>query len=183
MMTLALTLCAGAAMADHIGVYSDADGNSCALLTLVPFPSTNAFYVIHKFNPGSTASQFKIQDTTGLLHASASSPFLSIGDFYTDMSLAYGGCLQGQVLLGTLNFYLLGPQPTCSQNLEVIPAPGSPVPGAIAIVDCNLPSGNLKTATGGRAFAGPGSDQCPAGCNEPLATSEATWGSIKALYR
>lgn len=183
MMTLALTLCASAALADHIGIYADNAGTGCALLVLQPFPAQNSFYVIHKFNPGSTASQFKVNDTTGLLHASATSPFLTIGDFYTDMSIAYGGCVLNDIVVGQLNFYLLGAIPTCSQNLQVVPAPTSAVPGAIAIVDCASPSGNLKTATGGSAFAGPGSDTCPGGCNEPNATSAATWGSIKALYR
>jgi hypothetical protein len=183
LMTLALMMCAGAAMADHIGIYADTDGLSCALTTLVSPPGNNAFYVIHKLNPGATAAQFKITDATaGALFATTqTTPYLALGTWNTDWSLAYGGCIIGQHVLATLNFLWFGQPLTCNQTLSVDPAPTSPVPGAIALVDCANPA-NLKSASGGRAFAGPGNDQCPAGCGE-VATETTTWGSVKALYR
>jgi hypothetical protein len=60
MMTLAmLMVCSSIALADHIGVYEDTGGTSCVKLTFAPFPTPNNMYIVHKFNPGSTASQFK----------------------------------------------------------------------------------------------------------------------------
>jgi hypothetical protein len=66
--------------------------------------------------------------------------------------------------------------------MEVVPHPGSEIPGSVITVDCATPCGNIEPATGGRAFGGPDSAAC-GGCQVPLATSEKTWGSIKALYR
>lgn len=184
LMTLALTMCAGVAMADHLGIYSDQGGVSCALTTLVTPPGNNALYIVHKFNAGSTASQFKVMDTSTLFPTTQMTPYLAIGTWNTDQSLAYGGCVVGDHVIMTLNFLFFGfPVPTCANTLEIVPAPTSPIGGAIALVDCAVPSGNLETATGGRAYVGPGSNNCPGGCNEPSATSQTTWGGIKALYR
>jgi hypothetical protein len=183
-ITVALTLCAGAAFADHIGIYADAGGTSCALTNLVVPPGNNALYVIHKFNGGSTASQFKVNDLSTLFATSQVTPYLSIGTWNTDLSLAYGGCVIGDHVLVTLNFLWFGTALTCQNTLEIVPAPTSPIPGAVALVDCAQPSGNLESATGGRAYVGAGSDNCvdPTGC-DPSPVAETTWGGIKALYR
>lgn len=183
LMTLALTMCAGAAMADHLGIYADQGGVSCALTTLVPPPGNNALYIVHKFNAGATASQFKVTDASSLFPTTQTTPYLALGAWNSDQSLAYGGCVVGDHVIMTLNFLWFGTPVTCANTMEVTPAPTSPVPGAIAIVDCGQPSGSLETATGGRAYVGPGSNNCPGGCNEPSATSSTTWGGIKALYR
>lgn len=183
MMTLALTMCASAAMAGHIGVYSDNAGASCALSALVAPPASNTAYVIHKFNSGTTAAQFKINDTSTLFATSQTTPYLSIGTWNTDLALAYGACIIGDHVVLTLNFLWFGtPITGCANTLDVVPAPASPIPGAIAFVDCNSPS-NLVEGTGGRLFVGQTSTSCPAGGCDPTATSETTWGGIKALYR
>jgi hypothetical protein len=185
MMTLALVLCSGAAFADHVGVYADATGLSCALLNPAPFPGTNTFYVVHKFNPsGATAGQFKVQDNSGLFKSGQvlTPGYLILGDWFVDVSIAYGACIVGDHVLGQLNYFWTGSVGTCATTIEILPAPGSPVPGQVAFVDCALPSGNLRSGTGGRAFYGANTDACPAGCGE-VATHDATWGSIKALYR
>lgn len=181
LMTLALTLCASAALADHIGVYQDQGGTNCVMTQFVPFPATNAMYIVHKFNPGATAAQFKVADTSGMIPASQTTPFLALGTWNTDLSLAYGGCLIGDVVLMTLNFYVTAPPATCAQTLEIVPAPTTPVPGSIALVDCATPSGNLKPASGGRMFFVNGCVD-PSACN-PVGVSSTTWGGIKALYR
>lgn len=181
LMTLALMVCAMPALADHIGTYADVAGTSCVMTQFAPFPTPNNMYIVHKFNPGSTASQFKVNDTTGFIASSQVTPYLSIGTWNVDLSLAYGGCVVGDHLLMTLSFFVVTPPATCGGTLDIVPAPTSPVPGAVALVDCATPSGNLKTATGGRMFFVAGCID-PSACN-PTGTLNTTWGGIKALYR
>jgi hypothetical protein len=182
LMTLALMMVASVALADHIGVYADQAGTDCDLNTLSFPPTNNTLYIVHKFNAGSTASQFKVTDTSGLFATTQTTPYLSIGTWNTDLSLAYGGCVIGDHVLMTLNFLFFGsPAPTCANTLEIGPAPTSPIPGSVALVDCATPSGNLEPVTAGRAYVTGGCID-PANCN-PTGTASKTWGGIKALYR
>jgi hypothetical protein len=169
---------AAPSFADNISVYGDAAGNQCFLSGLVSPPAQNAFYIVHKLNAGSTAAQFKVTDTSGLFAASQNTPYLSIGTWNTDLSLAYGGCVIGNHVVMTLNFFWFGGAPNCNQKLTIDPAPASPIPGSIALVDCALPSGNLEAATGGSGYMSPA---CAGQC--AVATQSTTWGSVKALYK
>ena len=170
------------ASAHHISVYADQVGAQCHLRNPVTPPGANNFYVIHKYNPGSTASQFRVADTTGLFFIQFTTPFLMLGTWDADLSLAYGGCVVGDAALGTLMFLWFGtPIPTgCANTLEILPAPTSPLPGYIALVDCATPSGNLLPASGGRAYFS--AAECGFECQK-LAVEATTWGGVKALYR
>ncbi len=181
LMASALTLVASVALAAHIGVYEDQGGNNCIKTQFAAFPTPNNMYIVHKFNLGSTASQFKVNDTTGFIASSQSTPYLSIGTWNTDLSLAYGGCVVGDHVLMTLSFFVVAPPAACSAQLVIVPAPTSPVPGAVALVDCATPSGNLFTATAGTMYFVNGCVD-PTACN-PTATESKTWGGVKALYR
>lgn len=184
MMTLALTVCASGAMADHVGLYSDPAGVDCTLNTLAPAPGNNAVYIVHKFNAGATAVQFRTIDASGLFFASAVFPaaFLTLGTWNQDLSVAYGGCLIGDIAVGTLNFFWFGtPIAGCNNTLELAAAPTSPIPGEIAKVECDFET--VTPMTGGKLWIGSGADECVGGSCDPLATQENTWGGIKALYR
>lgn len=181
LMALALTVCAMPALADHIGVYQDTGGTNCVMTQFLPFPTPNSMYIVHKFNPGSTASQWKVNDTSGFIAASQTTPYLALGTWNIDQSLAYGGCVVGDHVLMTLNFFVVAPPGSCAPGLEIVPAPTSPLPGEVALVDCASPSGNLKPATGGRMYFFNGCVD-PSACN-PTGVSNKTWGGIKALYR
>jgi len=182
MMALALTMCASAASADHIGVYGDNAGGACWLTGLVAPPGSNNFYVIHKFNVGSTASQFRVNDTSGLFATTQIFPagYLTIGTWNTDLSIAYGGCVIGDHVVATLSFLWFGAPVNCGQTLAIVPAPTTPIPGEVALVDCAQPSGNLETATAGTGYLLPG---CVTGSCDPTAAQTSTWGQIKSLYR
>ena len=200
LMTLALMACAGAAMADHIGVYADTQGFWCEVSTLAPPPANNSVYVIHKFNGnGSSALQFKVLDNSGLFFANASfnPSFLVLGTYNTDLSISYTQCLFGDVLVGTLNFFWFGnPISGCNNTLIVVAAPTSPIPGEIATVECDFAT--LTPASGGALFftksgletialpvampARTASCECASLCCT-IATEENTWGGVKALYR
>ena len=180
---LLVSLSSSIAKADHISVFADQVGTQCTLTNPVVPPGSNNFYIVHQFNEGSTASQFKVADTTGLFFIQFTTPYLMLGVWNDDLSLAYGGCVVGQHVLGTLSFLWFGtPIPTgCTNTLEVVPAPLSAIPGQIALVDCALPSGNLEAASGGRAFFSV-NPECGPDCMK-LAVEETTWGGVKALYR
>ena len=174
---------APSAWAHDISTYADQSATECALTSLVTPPGINSVYIVHKFNPGSAASQFKVDDTSGLFATSQTTPYLSLGTWNTDLSLAYGGCVVGAHVVMTLNFIWFGTPFTCANYLETVAAPTSAIPGVIAVVDCALPSGNLLPASGGKLFFGPNARDCPeinCGFNP---VSESTWGGVKVLYR
>ena len=180
LMTVALMVCASATMAaDRIGIYSDTGGGACALTTLLPPPANNSLYIIHKFNGnGSSASQFKVNDLSGLFAASQTTNFLVLGTWNTDLSVSYGGCVIGDINVMTLNFlWFSNPISGCNNTLTVVAAPTSPIPGEVATVECDFAT--LTPATGGRAWVGSTANEC---CID-IATEENTWGGIKALYQ
>ena len=178
--SLAIMLCASGAMADSIGVYSEtggADGN-CALTTLVPPPGANTLYIVHKLNEGSTAAQFKVNDLSGLFPANQTTTFLTLGTWNVDLSVSYGGCVSGEIVIMNLIFLWFGtPTTGCNNRLDVVAAPTSPIPGEIATVECDFAT--VTPAAGLSGYVGPGSGAC---C-PVIATEESTWGGVKALYR
>jgi hypothetical protein len=184
MLAMALTLCAGAASADHFGIYATNDGLDCALENAPVGPPGLSVYIIHKFNAGAGAAQFRVVDTSGYFATTQSTiAGLALGSWNTDWSIAYGAaCLQGDLLIATLNFLNFGTPTSCPANgLTIADAPTSPVPGAIALVNCG---GDFETGSGGTLYLGPNAASCvaPTGC-DPSAVSQTTWGGVKALYR
>ena len=166
--TLLLTMCAlmiaSAAMADHIGIYPDATGSSCNLL---PGFSPNAT-IIEKFSIGTTGSRFKVDLSLcpGSTVFGFNTPWVPVGNVTSDLSLAYGSCQTGSVVLGTLVAVW--------------------APGAVSIVPAELFANIIYTncsfaelpATGGHAsINGDGH-----GCDFD-AVQAKTWGGVKALYR
>src|SRR5262245_16324520 len=187
LLALALLVPSGSAVADHIGIYGNEAGWCCELLLHGPPPLINKIHIIHKFNGnGATAVQFKILDQSGLFFANAQFPasFLTLGAYNTDLSVAYGSCLVGDVLVGTRNFYWFGnPLTSCTSTLTVDDAPTSPIPGEIATIECDLQT--VIQASGGRMWVSSTlSSCCEFDCTaSPLPVAEQTWGGIKALYR
>jgi hypothetical protein len=171
------------ARADHISVFEDPTGYDCSLNQLVEPPALNSFYTVHKYNAGSTASQFKVNvDASGLFPHSFTSPYLILGSWPDGVSIGYGGCVAGDHVLMTLNFLWFGEPTTCENMLIVVPSPTSPVPGEVAVARCGDPI-VVVGATGGHAYVGPESDTCPCLCQCPHPVHETTWGGVKALYR
>ena len=182
-IALALTMCSGAAMADKIGIYADAGGTNCsfnpaafALVTL---------YIVHDAEGGGKVSKFMISDLSGMTPTGSSvqAPFLAIGTYAAGIEIAYPECQNGKVVIGTLGYFHQAEVMNCSRTVQVVPHPGSQVPGEVIVVDCNLPFGNIEVAQGGRAWGGTDPVAC-GDCFEPtVPTNESTWGGIKALYR
>ena len=188
MVSFGLLSFASHARSDCISIYSDTNVYSCHLYTLVEPPSINTVYIIHSLNTGSTASQFKVIDNSGLFPASQQTRYLALGTWNTDLSLAYGSCIVGDHVLMTLNFFWFGvPLTDCDHTLRVAPAPTSPIPGSIAVADCAAPRHNIEEGSEGWGlYVRSDSHTCLVGCgceDFHVAVDAATWGAVKALYR
>jgi len=163
LLSLAVLMVSSAAMAEHIGIFADQAGTSC---TLAPGFNPNV-YVVEKSLGGTTGSRFKVVPGTGNSILAFNTTFVPIGNISSDLSLAYGQCLSGDVVLGSILMSLAGPG-----FLEVKPAD---LFLTIIYTDCNF---GEYPATGGKAYVG-----VPGDCSLPVATQPSTWGQVKALYR
>jgi hypothetical protein len=168
-----------AAQTGDISVYADAAGTSCSVSdNTAPFAFIDT-YIFHKhLVGGATASQWRVDltgGTTMTYSGQTEAPgMLLIGQANDDLSVAYGGCLAGDILLVTVRYIGVGTSPPCS-GVEVNPAPSSPIPGEVAIADCAF-----QFAVVGQGQAIINEDvSCP--CN--VAVAQTTWGAIKALYK
>ena len=160
LLMVACLMVSSVAMAGHIGVYSDPTGSSCSLAPGQNFGVT----VIEKFSLGSTGVRFGI-NFGGNIYLAKTTPFTPVGDLPGDLSLAYGQCLNGSIVLATLFTQLI------AGTLQVVPAQAF---ANIIYTDCNF---GEYPGTGGTAYVG-----TTGNCNE-VATESSTWGQVKALYR
>jgi hypothetical protein len=167
-----VVIATGAVWADHLGLYSDTQGGSCWVQLTAPFATTSV-YVIHKFTAGTTGSRFRVKDASTLYQAGSWTPYAALGNPYSGVSIAYGGCLAGQVNAMTLS-YIWFNQPVACGKLEIV---RDPMASDILSADCSFAE---KVASGGGLYFNPNGncEVCP-GEN----VGELTWGKVKALYR
>ena len=181
-LVLALTVCADAARADVISLYADVESNDCTLNVLVSPPGINTLYVVHWLNGGAIGAEFTIDDNSGLVPVSQTTPYLWIGSWYTGISIVYGGCVAGDHVIGTLNYLWLETPTTCENSLLVVAYPNEQT---VIVYDCSQPY-IRETAYSRYTSVGPDADSCDVfgGCCQcVIPTSETTWGAVKALYR
>jgi len=164
LLMVAVLMISTAAMADHFGLYSDASGSSC-LLALGFNPNVT---LIEKFSLGTTGCRLSV-DMGGNGNFGFTTPWVPVGNIATDLSLAYGSCQSGSVVLGTLTMNLTA----SGSTMKVLPAQLFPT---IIYTNCSFAE---LPATGGKANVGTGS---ATDCGE-VATEPSTWGQVKALYR
>jgi hypothetical protein len=186
MKKFVLTVLAVAALAapaagqsGDISVYADAAGLSCSVAdNTAPFAFIDT-YVIHKhLSGGATASQFRVDLTAGATMTysgqTEGSGMLLIGNANDDLSVAYGGCLSGDVLLVTVRYIGVGTTPPC-ERIQINPAPTSPIPNEVALADCAF---EYAVVAQGEAII---NEDPSCICN--VAVAQTTWGAIKALYK
>lgn len=183
-ITLCLTLFASAAFADHIGIYADQGGTTCYVSSVGSYSGPRTpVYLIHKFNVGvaSAVGDFKIVDMSGLFFYSAEFPptFLVVGGLFTGLWVAYAGCLEGDIVIATLNYWNIYDIPLldCTRTLEIVATGQEQGFFAPKVIACGAA---YRAATSGRFFFGP--PECEQ-CSNPLTTRSSTWGGVKALYR
>lgn len=163
LLMVAVLMVSSVAMAEHIGVYADANGNSCSLAP--GFQSGATAAVIEKFSTGTTGSRFKVTLPAGSSFFSFASPYTPVGNLLTDLSMGYGQCLSGSVVIGNI-IAILG-----AGSGSVLAADLQP---NIIYTNCDFAE---LPATGGDYFVG-GTGNC-----KEVATEPTTWGQVKALYR
>jgi len=165
LLMVAVLMISSVAMADHIGVYTDNTGASCNFGNIAGNFNPSAT-VIHKFTTGATGSRFKVTFPAGTAFFGFNTPYVPVGALNSDLSLGYGQCLSGSIVLGTINaIYQNGTGQVEKADLQAI----------ILYTNClfaELP------ATGGLFYIGATNPNCG-----EVATEQSTWGSVKALYR
>jgi hypothetical protein len=152
------------AMADQIGVFTDASGSSCDLPDGFTFSAT----IIHKFSNGSVGSRFKVVLPPSSSFFGFNTPWNTTGSLTTGISVDYGACLTGSIVIGTMASILV------PGVIEIQPADNDL--GYVVSVTC---SGFQRYVYPGNASVG----GVPGGCYMPLPTESSTWGGVKALYR
>ena len=160
-----LVLTTNVTQADHLGVYSDASGASCSLVS--GFTSTTA--VIHKFSIGARGSRIKLEFPPGSSFLQFNSPHAMTGSMETGAVFNYGECLQGSFVVGSMYAILM------PGILWVRPADGF---ASVMAIDCDMVE---HPGSCGGAYVDDFSPYCPY-C-DPVATAHETWGAVKALYR
>ena len=163
LLMVAVLMISSVAMADHISVYTDASASVCAL------GSAGAFLqpvVVHKLSAGTLSSRFKLTLPAGSNLFGFNTPYVTVGNIQSDLSVGYGVCLNGASVIGTLaGIFGAGTLDVVAADLQT----------TIIVTDCTAAE---FPATGGTAYVGTTGD-----CHEPNATENSTWGQVKALYR
>jgi hypothetical protein len=145
----------------------------------------NAYVCMTNITQGVTAVRFRMTDLVNVYpgtfifaNFTPAAGVLSIGDYFTDLSLASTTCLEGPVAVwGYLQMYV-GNVDT-QVCLEILDAPVE----ARSVVDCtpDTPGIDLYCVLSNGSLDG---GECPAGdCPPPQPVEDSTWGGIKALYQ
>lgn len=174
-------LSAGVTRADNLFLRAQPTGYECSLT--ITGPQDFSIFVIHGLNDGALASQWMIDDATDIARTGTSSIYLTIGDPYTDVGVAYGGCITGDHVILTLNYAAIADdvELPCTK-IRIVSAPTSPIPGEVAVVNC---SENLEVVNTEHTsfFINPDVSR-PEGCGcLSVGVRSSTWGGIRSLYR
>jgi hypothetical protein len=164
LLVVACLMISSVAMADHLGIYSDATGASCFLGAAPGFYTTPT--IMHKFSAnGTTGVRFKVTVPVGSSIFAFNTTMAPNGQLGSDMSVGYGACLNGSFAVGTIVAQL------AAGELKIETADLQPY---LMMTDCTFTELPL---TGGSAWVG-----TPGECHE-VATEQSTWGKVKSLYR
>ncbi len=157
-----------------VGIYANASGTDCNLPDVTRGLTT--YYVVHTISDAATGCGYWAPKPACFTATwlSDTNPFpVTIGNSQTGVSIGYGSCRYGSVLVQTLSFFTNGTTPNCC----FYPVRGIPTSGEVEVVDCLF---NLRFGQGVMSVvnATPG---CPCtGIN--VKVEDSTWGRVKALY-
>lgn len=161
---------------DAVMLYTDQIGTSCDLVTAAGLIE---IFAVHDFVAGATASQFALNDLSGMTFLSGSAlhavAVLAL-DPRDGSAVTYdGGCAAGPIAVMKYSYLGSGAEPACG-TITVVEDPVT-ISGTIEGVDCafnpTTPNGSVMTINGDGSCA----------CGE-LGTpvEETSWGKVKALY-
>jgi hypothetical protein len=106
-------------------------------------------------------------------------PFFHIGTFLDGVSIAYGECKTGMLLIGTVTYQGSGTSAICS-TVDTAGNPNSPAGSTQRplVQTCDFQLYEVTSAT--PLYVNP-STECAPSC--VVSTRPSTWGGVKALYR
>jgi hypothetical protein len=136
----------------YLGVFGDTSATVCFLEWGAP--GLLRVHVIHKAHLGATASEFRVGWSDGFspVHLGESSPFLLLGRSDTGVSIGYNGCQTDDVLVLSINYYVMSPPPPCSYFQ--VKSDQAFRPGELLVLDCATEP-NWYDAGGGRMYIDP----------------------------
>lgn len=161
------------AQTDVIGLYSDQSYNDCTLSD--GSARMVSVYVVHESSMGGMASQFRLSAGSGanLSYVGETTPYtIVVGNTQSGITVGYGTCQRGDVLVVTVNYFASGTSSACSY-IRVVPDPIS-ANGTIEIVDCSF---YASEGIGSKLVINPDGT-----CECGLSSEETSWGRIKAQY-
>lgn len=155
-------------------------------------PGLRTVYLRHSFNIGSTASRFKLalSPTATMTYVSEAISFASVaGNTQSGISVCYGPCVDGTILIGTVTYMSAGTDGNCSQlnivahpnaeTVEILRCDGTPRAAYTRDLHILAPFGTPCDCPPVHLYKGtPKSFDCTT-----VAVRKTTWGQIKALYR
>jgi len=155
-------------------------------------PGIRTVYLRHTFNSGSTASRFRVTSSPGvtMTYVSETHSFATtLGDSQSGLSICYGACLPGDVILGSISYLSSGTDENCSrvlvvphpltETVEVLTCNATPVAAFVRDLHVIAPGGAPCGCPSGHGFAG---EAHQFGCTA-LPVAVTTWGKVKALYQ
>ena len=159
-----------------IMLYTDQVGPTCNLVTSAAILRV---YAVHDFVVGATASQFGIDDQSGMSFVSGSALHqvaVSQPEIRDGIAVTYDlGCESAPIAVVEYIYFGSGAEPACG-TITVVPDVGVQT-GEIEGVDCgfvkNFPNGSVMTINSDGSCI----------CRFPPAAEENTWGGVKALFR
>lgn len=163
-LVLVCVCLAGFAEARKVLIFSDLAFTDSTLTDNTP--RVVNLYVVHTDFTHSVGVRFATEASAGFtgVWLSETSAYFTVGNSTTDISIAYGACLEPPVLALTMSYQLFGSS-SCS-SLGVVPPNGFP------FIVCDEGCFGEYTCDGGAMKV-----------NCPVATEPTTWGKVKALYR
>jgi hypothetical protein len=158
------------AQAGSIGIFADPAATNCNLAA--PVGGAAFYYIVHVYTPGATGSEYAAPKPACLSAtwlADTNAFPVTVGNSQTGVSVGYGTCRVGPILVQTMTYLTTGATNCC--YYPVVP---HPVNGGPNVVDC---AEHLLIATAGTAII---NSQPTCLCDVPV--QDTTWGGVKALY-
>jgi hypothetical protein len=176
---LVATAPASAQSGGNITVYADPAGSLCSIAD--QSPGQFSVFVLHTNMTGMFTADLRVFEGAGFTASFVSEniPFVHIGTFRDGVSIAYGLCSEGSLLLGTITYLGNGTSAPCS----IVNTTGNPnFPGApTAYPVTQTCYFELLPAPSTTALHVNPTTECQQSC--AVATQPSTWGNVKALYR
>jgi hypothetical protein len=164
---------------DRVGLYADVYGWNCAIQDLAS-PGILTIHVVHTapHEAGCDFAAPKPACMIGATYVEDVSPFSAvIGNSQTGVSVAYGTCHTGPVLVMSIRYLTQGTIKDCCYY-PVIADPNSLWPGHITVTDCTPGIPLVLSATGSSLVV---NENATCSCAN-VTVHETTWGRVKALY-